>query len=262
MSENEINLIKDDETLDDLLRGRLRIIQKKQGYRFSLDAVLLAHFARVQPGEMVFDLGTGSGVIPLILSGTIYPVRITAVEIQEELADMAARSVELNRLGDKIEIVRADVSRMRTLFPPCSCEVVTFNPPYRKLKSGRLNPNSQKAIARHEISGSITLFLSAASWLLKPRGRCYLIYKIQRLPELFAAMGESGIEPKRMRLVYSKPGSDAEFVLMEGSKEGGEEMRVLPPLTIYEQDGEYSTEMKSIFDELASSRAGGAVSNP
>jgi tRNA1Val (adenine37-N6)-methyltransferase len=204
----------------------------------------------VEPGETIFDLGTGSGVIPLILSGRADPAHIVAVEIQEELADMAKRTVLLNRLQGKIEIVPADVKQIGTLFPPCSCEVVTFNPPYRKLKSGRLNPNRQKAIARHEISGSLDMFVSAACHLLKPKGRCYLIYKVQRLPELFGAMRENGIEPKKMRLVYSRVGANADFVLMEGLKNGGEEMQVLPPLTIYERNGEYTSEMESIFDEL------------
>lgn len=239
-----------DESVDDLLKGKLRIIQKKRGYRFSLDAVLLAHFAAIGPGETVFDLGTGSGVIPIILSTRSSPDKIFGLDIQKDMADMANRSVRLNGLQNLIEIVLCDVNKIQEHFQDGVCDVVICNPPYRKLKSGRMNTDLEKAIARHEVRGTVEDFIRAASYLLKPKGRCYVIYKARRMAALFSSFKDYGIEPKRMRIIHSKPGSEGEFVLIEGTKKGGEELRVMAPLIIYEPDGIYSEEMQAIFDEI------------
>ena len=243
--------IHDDETVDDLLKGTLRIIQKKKGYRFSLDALLLAHFARVARGQRVIDLGTGSGIIPMILSAKTRALKIVGLEVQEAMADAALRSVQLNALQDRIEIICGDVRQVQNLFQEGGFDVVTCNPPYRKLESGRINPDIQKAVARHELKGRLDDFIRAAAFLLKPRGRLFVIYKTRRMTGLNCSMRSSGIEPKRMRMVHSKPGLDGEFVLLEGIKNGGEELKVLPPLTIYEDDATYTLDMQAIFTELA-----------
>ncbi len=249
--ETENPLVHEDESLDDLLKGKLKIIQKKKGYRFSLDAILLAHFVIVAPGENVFDLGAGSAIIPLLLSARTRAGKITGLEVQDEMADMARRSVSLNHLDRRIEIIGGDVRRIQAIQDAARYDVVTCNPPYRKPGSGRTNPEMQKAIARHELKGSLEDFMAAASYLLKPLGRFYLIYKARRMTGLFSALRGAGIEAKRMRLVHSKAGSEGEFVLMEGIKGGGEEMKVLPALIIYERDGAYTPEMQGIFDEVA-----------
>lgn len=243
-------LVRDDESIDALLKGKLRIIQKKRGYRFSLDAVLLAHFAVIRPGETVYDLGTGSGVIPIILSARSRPGKVVGLEVQEDMADMAERSVRLNGLEKLIEIVLCDVNEAAEFFQQGACDVVVCNPPYRRLHSGRMNPDTEKAVARHEIKGGIEEFIRAASYLLKPGGRCYVIYKARRLAKLFSSLNEQGIEPKRMRMIHSKPGSEGEFVLLEGTKKGGEELRVMAPLNIYEPHGGYSAEMQAIFEDI------------
>lgn len=246
----EAALIHDDETVDALLKGKLRIIQKKKGYRFSLDAVLLAHFAVIRPGETVFDLGTGSGVIPIIISTRSKPRKIVGLEVQKDMADMAERSIRLNGLEKLIEIVLCDVNEAAEFFQQGISDVVICNPPYRRLHSGRMNPDTEKAVARHEIKGGIEEFIRAASYLLKPKGRCYVIYKARRLAKLFLSLNMHGIEPKKMRMVHSKPGSEGEFVLLEGMKKGGEELRVAAPLVIYESDGSYSAEMQAVFAEI------------
>ncbi len=236
--------------MDDLLKGRLKILQKKKGYRFSLDALLLTHFADIADGETVSDLGTGSGVIPLILASRGRASKIVGCEIQDDLAEMARRSVRMNGLDPLIEIITCNIAEVSCRFGPTAFDVVLCNPPYRKIRSGRINPDSQKAVARHELKGTLADFVSAAAYLLRPFGRLYFIYKAQRLIDLMAALRTRGLEPKRMRLIHSRSDMDGELVLVEACKGGGVALQVLPPLTIYENDGTYTSEMLRIFDEL------------
>jgi tRNA1Val (adenine37-N6)-methyltransferase len=237
------------ETVDGILGGKLRIIQKEKGYRFSLDALLLAHFVRLQEGEHAIEMGAGSGIISLILSGRWACGKIVGVEIQEELADMAKRNVEANNREDKVIICRGDIRKIESLFAPQSFDAALFNPPYRKLNSGRINPDYQKAVARHELKGSLKNFLRAAGYVLKESGRVYTIYPATRMVELLSQMRATHLEPKRLRLVHSNSSSRGEFILAEGVKGAGEELEVLPPLVIYEEDGGYSEAMACLFRE-------------
>ena len=239
------------ETIDDLLGGRLKILQKERGYRFSIDSLLLAHFVQMKTGGSVIDLGTGSGVILLILSHRFKCGRMVGVEVQEELVDMAGRSIKMNGLEDEIELFLGDVREINALFAPQSFDVVIFNPPYRRLSSGRINPDQEKAVARHEIKGTVDNFLLSARYIVKETGCLYLIYPAVRMAELLFRMRENDIEPKRLRMVHSRHISEGEFVLVEGKKGGGEELKVLPPLFIYEEDGGYTEEMESVFRELS-----------
>ncbi|MDD5712322.1 MAG: tRNA1(Val) (adenine(37)-N6)-methyltransferase [Smithellaceae bacterium] len=242
----------EDETVDDLLGGRLKIIQKRRGYRFSLDALLLAHFVRLRKKDRVIDLGTGSGVIALILAERSDYPRIVGVDIQGELVDMALRSVAANDLSDRVKIVLGDVRQAETLFPSSSFDAAVFNPPYRRLRSGRLNPEPQKAGARHEVSGSLSDFLAAAVHLLDKRGRVFIIYPATRTATLITTMRKAGFEPKRLRMVHSHAAEAAEFVLAEGRKGAGEEVEIMAPLFIYGDDGgEYTQAMKEIFNDLS-----------
>jgi tRNA1Val (adenine37-N6)-methyltransferase len=242
-----------DETLDDIVGGRLKILQKARGYRFSLDALLLAHFVDLQPGDQVLEMGAGSGVVSLILADRWEGITLTGIDIQEEAVDMAARSVAINALAHKIALHRVDVRRIRDAFTHGSFDVVVANPPYRKINSGRINADRQKAIARHEIAGTIRDFSQAAGYILKPAGRVYFIYPATRMVELLCLLREALIEPKRLRMVYSHQNEAGQFVLLEGVKEGGEELEVMPPLFIYEKNGAYGAEMAGIFKELSSS---------
>jgi tRNA1Val (adenine37-N6)-methyltransferase len=246
-----LTLKKEDETIDEILEGRLRIVQKKKGYRFSLDAFLLANFIRLKKGEHVVDMGTGSGVIAIIMGIRKECDRVVGIDIQEELVDMAKRSVEVNTLSDKVEIRHGDIRHIEHLFPSLSFDVVIFNPPYRKLKSGRINPNNQKSVARHEIKGTLNDFLQASMYVLKKSGRAYMIYPATRMVELLSSMKAIGIEPKRIQIVHSYSVSRGEFVLVEGIKGGREELEVMPPLFVYTEDGEYTDAMSSVFRELS-----------
>jgi tRNA1Val (adenine37-N6)-methyltransferase len=242
------------ETVDGILGGQLRIIQKEKGYRFSLDALLLAHFVRLKEGEDVLDMGAGSGIISLILArqwGRWEYGKIVGVEIQEELVEMARRSVKMNDLEDKVTIRRGDIRKIESLFAPQSFDAAIFNPPYRRQGSGRINPDYQKAVARHEIKGSLNDFLRAAGYVLKESGRAYTIYPAVRMVELLFQMRTTHLEPKRLRLVHSNRFSRGEFILVEGIKGAGEELEVLSPLVIYEEDGSYSEAMNRLFKDVS-----------
>jgi tRNA1Val (adenine37-N6)-methyltransferase len=250
---------RDGETVDQTLGGRLRIIQKKNGYRFSLDALILANFTALRERDDLIDLGTGSGIIALILAQRFRCGRILGIEIQEDLAEMARRNVFLNGLEGGVEIRRGDVRRPESLCEPQSFSAAVCNPPYRRLRSGRTNPDPEKAVARHEIAGTAADFLAAAVYALRPDGRAYAIYPAARMVQLLVRMRDRRIEPKRLRLVYSRPGGSAVFVLVEGVKGGREGLNVLPPLIIHEEAGGYTREMTEIFRDLSAfpARGGG-----
>lgn len=242
---------RSDETLDDLLGGRMQVLQKAKGYRFSLDALLLAHFVRLRANEQALEMGTGSGVISLILSRRWEGIRITGIDIQTDLIEMAGRSVMLNGLDDKIQMRHVDVKEIKAAFPPHSFDVVIANPPYRKVNSGRVNPNREKATARHELGGDLRDFLRAAGHVLKPAGRAYFIYPASRLVELLSAMREARLEPKRLRMVHSRVQTAGQFLLTEGLREGREELEIMPPLFIFDEKSNYTEGMVGIFKELS-----------
>ena len=241
----------EEETLDNILGGSLRVFQSKKGYRFSLDSILLAHFVSLKPRTHVIDLGCGNGIIPLILAKRFSHMNCVGLEIQEALAALAQKNVHLNGLDKRIKILAGDARKVKNLFKTHSFDTVTFNPPYRKINSGRINPYPEKAIARHEINGSLKDFLTAAKYLLKPGGRVYSIYPAKRLVELVYLFRSNDIEPKIMRLVFSDSISEAEFVLVEGKSGSREELKIKPPLYIYDREKNYSEEMTGIFNELS-----------
>ena len=239
------------ETVDPILDGKLKIIQKEKGYRFSVDALLLAHFVRLRKNDRILELGTGGGVTSLILARRWRCEGAVGLEIQGDLHEMARRNAALNGLEDRVRMVHGDVRVIGRFLEAQSFDVVVFNPPYRKIRSGRVNPDDQKALARHEIAGSLEDFLKAAAWALKGTGRVFTIYPAARMAELFDRMRAVRLEPKRAAVVYSHEASEGEFVLAEGRKGGREALKVLPPLFIYERTGKYSPAMKEIFRDLA-----------
>lgn len=250
------------ETVDEILGGRLRIIQKKGGYRFSIDSLLLAHFACVHEDDNLIDLGTGSGIVAMILACRSRCRRIVGIDIQEELVAMAKRSVALNGLEGCVEIRRGDIRRPESLCAPGAFDAAVFNPPYRRLRSGRMNPDPEKAVARHEIAGAAGDFLAAAGHALREGGRAYPIYPAARMVEIVSQMRIRRIEPKRLRMVHSRPGAPGVFVLIEGVKGGREELAVEPPLYIYGEAGGYSPEMAAVFRCFSVSPAGGDGRSP
>lgn len=236
-----------DEKPEDLLYGDLKVIQKKEGYRFSMDAVLLANFITVKQNERIIDLGTGCGVIPLIIAFRNPTTIITAVEIDESAALMAKKSVEMNNLSEHISIVAKDVKDLSNSYSSGSFDVVVTNPPYGKLNSGRVSPNSKRAAARHEVSGTLDDFLESASYLLKFRGRLAIIYPATMLADLIVKMLEINLEPKKLQTIYTGKDKKAKLVIIEAVKGGGKELEVLKPLYIYDDDGNYTEEFKAMY---------------
>lgn len=220
----------DDETLDDLLLGSLKIFQKREGYRFSQDAILLADFIGVPDGESIVDLGTGSGVIPLLLAHKTKISKIAGIEIQRDLAEMAGRSVAFNNLSSRISIIQEDLRNIADVFPPESFDIVLSNPPYRIADGGRISPHSQKAVAHHEIKCSLGDILKAASYLVRLMGKVYLIFPALRLPELICRLKEFNLEPKKLQIVYSGANSEGKRILVQASKGGGAGLTIMKPL--------------------------------
>ncbi len=231
---HEVNL-RPGETLDDFLDGRLRLIQPARGYRFSIDAVLLAQFVTVKPGEVVVDLGAGCGIISLLLLLEKPVAYAIALEIQRNLADQAVRNAALNGVTDRMGVLLADLRQVPLRKPVA--DVVVCNPPFRRPGSGRVNPDFQRAIARHEIMASLNDILSAASAVLKPKGRLALIYPAGRLVDLLVRMRAFDVEPKRMQVVYPSLEEESKLVLVEGSRGGKGGVKILPPLM---DQGEFS----------------------
>ncbi len=224
------------QTLDSYFNGKLQILQKKKGYRFSVDAVLLSQFVRIQKNERVIDLGTGCGILPLLLSQTARAHSFVGVEIQKGLVECARKNVLLNHLEDRISILRQDFRELKGTFPPGSFDVVLSNPPYRAYRTGRINPSMEKAIARHEIKGKLEDLISIASYLLPPKGRCCLIFPALRAVDLFVALRNGKLEPKRIQFVHPRVGEEAKFILAESLKASGVELKIMEPLVL--EDGQ------------------------
>jgi tRNA1Val (adenine37-N6)-methyltransferase len=221
-----------DETLDTFFNGKLQIVQKRKGYRFSLDAVLLSQFIQIRKNERVIDLGTGCGILPLVLSQTTKAHSFVGVEIQKGLAECAKKNVVLNHLEDRISILKEDFRKLKEVFPPGSFDVILSNPPYRKYRTGRINPSMEKAIARHEIKGTLEDLISLASYLLPSKGRCYLIFPALRTVDLLVSLRNGKLEPKRLQFVHPRSGEEAKFILTESIKSSGVELKLMAPLIL------------------------------
>lgn len=238
-------LPREDETLDPLACSGLYVLQKKQGYRYSLDAYLLAAFVDESPGCEMIDIGSGSGVLSILLAA-VRGHRVTGVEIQDGMVEMSQRSVGLAGLQDRVRIVHADIREYREE----QFDAVVTNPPYRPVSAGRISRDQGRAMARHEISLDLEALLKCSYELLKPGGRFYLVYPAWRLPDLISAMRAARIEPKRAMFVHSTPSSSAEIVLMSGLKDGGKELNVCRPFFVFARQGVYTKEMESVFRAL------------
>jgi len=240
----------EEETLDEIFKGQLKVFQHKKGYRFSIDALLLSHFITLKTRSQVMELGCGCGINLLILAKRYPKLKFTGLELQKSLALLATKNVQINHLEKNIKIIGGDAREIRNIFPMNYFESVLFNPPYRKLNSGRVNPHPEKAIARHEINGSLEDFLKAARYLLKETGTVFTIYPATRLVELIHLFRKNGFEPKRLRAVFSDMNSEAEFILVEGKKGSRKELKFECPLLIYESDKKYTKEVFQILNEL------------
>ena len=242
-----MNNLKPEERLDDLQIKGYEIIQSPGRFCFGMDAVLLSSYAKVRKRELALDLGTGTGILPILLEAKNEGEHYTGLEIQEESSDMARRSVSHNGLEDKIDIVTGDIKEASGIFGAASFHVITTNPPYMIGEHGLKNENEALYIARHEALCTLDDILRESARLLKPKGRFYMVHRPFRLPEILAKMSAYGIEPKRMRLVYPHIDKEPNMVLLEGLRGGRPRMQVEPPLIVYRKDGEYTEELLEIY---------------
>ena len=242
--------LKPEERLDDLQIKGYEIIQHPGKFCFGMDAVLLSNFARVKKGERVLDLGTGTGIIPILLAAKTEGERFVGLEIQEESADMARRSVAHNFLGDRVEIVDGDIKEAATIFGAASFDVITTNPPYMIGQHGISNPSDTKAIARHEVLCTLDDILRESARILKPKGRFYMVHRPFRLAEILSKMVEVGIEPKRMRLVHPFIDKEPNMVLIEGLRGGNSRMTIEKPLIVYKEVGVYTDDLLKEYGML------------
>lgn len=243
---NETEL-RENERIDDLQRNGYKIIQNKNGFCFGMDAVLLSGFARVKPGEQVIDLGTGTGIIPMLLEAKYDGKHYTGLEIQTEMAEMAARSVALNKLEEKISIVEGDIKKAGDIFGLSVFDVVTSNPPYMNHAHGLKNPDISKAIARHEVMCALEDVVREAARLLRPGGRFYMVHRPHRLIEIITALTSHKLEPKRMKMVHPYVEKEANMVLIEAVRGGKSMIKVEAPVVVYEKPGVYTKEIYDIY---------------
>lgn len=240
-------VLKENERIDDLERNGYRIIQDPDRFCFGMDAVLLSGFARVKPGAIVLDLGTGTGIIPILLEAKTDAAHLTGLEIQTDSADMARRSVRLNGLENKIDIVTGDIKEAGEWFGAASFDVITCNPPYMIGQHGLKNPEDAKAIARHEILCTLEDVVAQTARLLKPGGSFFMVHRPFRLAEIMVVLQEYGLEPKRMQLVYPFVDKEPNMVLIEARRGGRPRMTVEKPLIVYQKPGEYMPEIYDIY---------------
>lgn len=240
-------ILKENEKIEDLQCNGLRIIQNKKWFCFGMDAVLLTNYCDIKNNSIIADLGTGTGIIPILLSGKRNYSKAYALEIQQEVAEMAGRSVALNDLQDKIEILNIDLKEALDYLEPNSFDAVISNPPYKLTNSGIINPTDKKAISRHEIKCSLEDVISTAAALLKQYGRFYMVHRPDRLADIMCLLRKYRLEPKQIRLVHPRVSAKPNMVLIRASKNGNPELKFDPPLYIYDDEGNYTDDVYNIY---------------
>lgn len=247
---NELINIKNDESIDDLQLNGLKLIQKSKAFRFGIDAVLLSHFTKVKRKQTVIDLCTGTGIVPILLYGKYQPQKIVGIEIQEEMAEMASRSVLLNSIENKVQIINKDLKDIEYLRDLGRFDVLTVNPPYKLNSSGIVNPSDEMAIARHEIMCNIEDVIIAARTVLKDNGRMFMVHRPERLIDIFTVMRKYKIEPKRAQMIHPNTKKPPNIVLVEGQRDGGSFLKWEKPLFVYNDDGQFSEDINQIYGRV------------
>lgn len=239
--------LNENEKIEDLQCKGLKIIQNKKWFCFGMDAVLLTNYCHIKKNSKIVDLGTGTGIIPILLSGKRNYSKAYGIEIQPEVAEMAERSVRLNNLQDKIEIMNIDLKKALNFLEPNSFDAVISNPPYKLANSGLLNPEDKKAISRHEIKCTLEDVVATASKLLKQHGRFYMVHRPDRLADIISFLRKYRLEPKQIRFVHPKVSAKPNMILIRASKNGNPELKFDPPLYIYDDEGNYTEEVYEIY---------------
>lgn len=243
--------LKENERIDNLEYKNLKIIQNKEGFCFGIDAVLLSDFAKnIKKDSKVLDLGTGTGIISILLCGKTSLKKIYGIEVQKEVYDMACRSSILNNLEDKFEVINENILNLENIFKKNSFDVIVTNPPYKKQNSGIVNEKEKKLISRHEILANLEDFIRISSKLLRDKGEFYMVHRPERMVDIFSLMREYKIEPKEVRLVFSNEKNPPKMILVKGVKNGGNHLNVKENLYIYNEDGTYTDEILKIYNKI------------
>jgi tRNA1(Val) A37 N6-methylase TrmN6 len=246
MEMNFLNL-REDEVIDDLMINNLKVFQKKKGFKFGIDAVLISNFASDLKADKVLDIGTGTGIIPILLAGKYNFRKVSGIEIQKVYYEMAVRSVEYNKLKNKINIINGDIQNYKDIFLNEKFDMIISNPPYKVRGSGIINENNSKTIARHEITFNFDELVKAVKFLLKPNGEFVLVHRPDRMVDIFYNMRKNKIEPKYIKLVCSRIGKAPKLVLIKGKNNGNKQLNFLPPLYIYNSENSYTEELNKIY---------------
>lgn len=240
-------MILDNECIDDLQLNGLKLIQKKEGFKFGIDAVLLSDFAKDTPSKRTLDLCTGTGIIPILLSAKTKTPDICGIEIQPDICDMAKRSVKYNHLENRIKISEGDLNDACEIYETSSFDKITCNPPYMESGKGLINCTDSLTISRHEIKCTLDDVIRISSKILIQYGKLYMVHRPSRLADILCTMRKYKIEPKKLRFVHPSYEKTANLILIEGSRCGGKELKLLPPLYVYNSDGTYTEEIKKIY---------------
>lgn len=243
--------LKDGERIDDLEYKNLKIIQNKDGFCFGIDSVILSDFAKeIRNGSKGLDLGTGTGVLGILLCGKTELSKIYGIEIQQEVAEMAKRSVELNHLENRFEIINEDIKNTNILFEKESFDFIVTNPPYKKTNTGGINENEKKSISRHELKARLEDFIEISSKMLKDKGTLYMVHRPDRLADILCDLRNKKLEPKEIRFVYPNKEKEPNLLLIKAVKNGGKFLKVDKPLFVYDEKGEYTKEILKIYNKI------------
>lgn len=242
--------LKENERIDDLELKNLKIIQNKNGFCFGIDSVLLSDFAKeIKKESKIIDLGTGTGILPILLSAKTQNTKIIGVEIQEEVAKMANRSIILNSLQNRIEIICENIKNIKQIYEPNSFDAIVTNPPYKKQGTGKINEQENKLISRHEITANLEDFVITAKYLLKDQGAIYMVHRPERLVDIFSLLRKHKLEPKTLKLVQPSKEKEPNLVLIKAIKNAKPFLKMEKPLYIYQEDGNYTEEILKIYDK-------------
>ena len=243
-------ILKENERIDDLELNGLKIIQNKDGFCFGIDSVLLSDFAKnIKNNSNVIDLGTGTGIINILLSAKTKNCNFTGIEIQKDVANLAKKNIKLNNLEDKIEIINSNILDLKNIFDRKSFDVVVTNPPYKKMGTGVINSEDSKIIARHETKAALKDFIHIASYLLKDFGEFYMVHRPDRLVDIFSVMRKEKIEPKKIKFVYPNKNKKSNLILIKGVKLGNPFLEFENNLYVYDENGNYTNEILKIYNK-------------
>lgn len=242
--------LNNDERIDDLEFKNLKIIQNKTGFCFGIDSILLSDFAKnIKHNSKVIDLGTGTGIIATLLCAKTELSKVVGVEVQEEVCKMANKSIMLNNLENKFEIINENILNLKKIYEKSSFDVVVTNPPYKKINTGIINDRDEKMISRHEIKANLEDFIDISTYLLKDKGKFFMVHRPERLVDIFSKMRENKLEPKRIRFVCSQIEKEPKLVLIEGIKNANQFLKIEKDLYVYKQNGEYTDEILEIYNK-------------